>query len=188
MKKGNIFFVIGPTASGKTVIINYILKNKKNILRAISYTTREKRPREINGIDYFFVSEEEFKNLIKQNKFIEYSKVYGNYYGTGKDSFSKIEEGYDVIKIIDYKGAKKFKNSGIKAKYFFFAPEDIETLIERLKQRGDKDIEERIKVYKEEMKFKKECDYYIDTSGSSDSDIAKRSNELIKIIDNIDTT
>src|SRR3989338_11140426 len=109
MKKGNIFFVIGPTASGKTVIINYILKNKKNILRAISYTTREKRPREINGIDYFFVSEEEFKNLIKQNKFIEYSKVYGNYYGTGKDSFSNIAERSDLRTIKENQDDTKLK-------------------------------------------------------------------------------
>ncbi len=183
MKKGKIFFVIGPTAAGKTVIVNYILTNRPKTTRAVSYTTREKREGEVNAKDYFFVTKKEFKKLIKDNKFIEYSEVYGNLYGTTKESFKAIEKGYDVIKIIDFQGAKKFKESGIEAIYLFFAPKDIATLRQRLEKRGDKDIDERLKVYQEELRFKKECDYYIDTSGIENSDIKNCAIKVMKIID-----
>lgn len=183
--KGKIFFVIGPTASGKTSIVNYILNHRKNTLRAVSYTTREKRNDEINGKDYFFVAKEEFLKLIKKRKFIEHSKVYGNYYGTSKYSFSKINEGFDVIKIIDYKGAKKFKKSKINIVYLFFTPKDIKILEERLKNRGDKDIKERLKQYKKEIEFKKECDYYIDTSGNKDLEIENCAKKVIGIMNRL---
>ncbi len=185
MKKENIFFIIGPTTAGKTVIVNYILKHRKNTVRAVSYTTRGKRSNEINEKDYLFVSKEEFNKLIKENRFIEHSEVYGHLYGTTKDSFKAIEEGNDVIKIIDYQGAKKFKSSGIKAVYIFFAPKSIEVLKERLKRRGDTDIKERLKVYKEELKFKDECDYFIDTTGNTNKDIEKCAKEVMEIIDSL---
>lgn len=183
MKRGNIFFIIGPTAAGKTVIVNYILKHRPRTSRAISYTTREKRKGEVNGRDYFFVTEKQFKNLVKKKKFIEYSKVYGCWYGTSEDSFKKTKDDYDVIKIIDYKGAKKFKKSGPKATYIFFCPKNIGVLKKRLKERGDTDIKERLKEYKKELEFRKECDYYIDTTGFTHKDIERNSRELMSIMD-----
>lgn len=183
MKEGKIFFIVGPTAAGKTVIINKVLQNRPNTVRAISYTTREKRPDEINGKDYFFIEKEEFRKLLEHEKFIEYSEVYGHLYGTTDESFKPIEEGKDVIKIIDYQGAKKFKYYGIKAVYIFFAPKEINTLKERLIKRGDKDIKDRLNVYKEELKFKEECHYFVDTSGTTEGDIEKCANIVISILD-----
>lgn len=182
MEKGKIFFIVGPTAAGKTAIINEVLKIRPNTVRAISYTTREKRPNEVNGKDYFFVTKEEFRKLEEEEKFIEYSEVYGCLYGTTEESFSSTEQGYDVIKIIDCQGAKKFKRHGLQAIYLFFAPKDIKILKERLKKRGDKDIKERLKVYKEELKFKDECNYYVNTSGSTEEDIKDRAAEVISIM------
>src|SRR3989344_1057562 len=168
VKKGKIFFIVGPTAAGKTVIINEVLKNRPNTVRAISCTTREKRPDETHNKDYFFMSKEEFRRLLEEEKFIEYSEVYGHLYGTTEDSFKPIEEGKDVVKIIDYQGAKKFKDHGINAVYVFFAPKDIEVLKTRLENRGDKDINARLEAYEEELKFKDQCHHYLDTSGTTE--------------------
>ncbi len=182
MKRGRIFFITGPTAAGKTIIINYLLKHRAKTTKVISYTTRDKRNGEIDCKDYFFVNKKQFRILIKTKKLIEYARVYGEFYGTGRDSFKAINQGYDVIKLIDYKGAKKFKKLIPDAIFLFFAPKNINTLKKRLKERGDQDIKARLKVYKKELQFKKECDYYIDTSGNTNEDIKSKALEVIKIM------
>src|SRR3989344_7837977 len=144
MKKGKIFLIVGPSCSGKTVIVDYILKHRPNTVRAISFTTREPRHGEKDKIDFFFVSENQFNQMIKENKFIEYTNVYGNWYGTAEDSFKPTDSGKDVVKIIDYQGALKIKKLRILNVSFFFCPKDKETLRRRIKERGDKDVDERL--------------------------------------------
>ncbi len=183
MKRGSIFFITGPTGSGKTVISDYILQHRKDTVRAISYTTRKKRETEINNKDYFFITKKELKKMIKENKLIEYSEVYGNLYGTSVESFNPVKKGYDVIKVLDVQGAKKFKYSKINAKYFFFCPKDKKVLDKRLTERGDKDKEKRLSFYEEEIKFQKEANYQIDTSGTTEEDIESCAKEVIGIMD-----
>ncbi|MBS3167717.1 guanylate kinase [Candidatus Woesearchaeota archaeon] len=185
MRKGKIFFFIGPSGAGKTVISEYILKNRKNTVPAISSTTREKRPNEINGKDMNFLTKEEFKEAIKLNKMVEYAEVFGNYYGTSIDSFNPIKKGKDVIKIIEIQGAKTIKKKEIKATYFFLCPINLETLKERLEKRKDKDIELRMSQVQEFLNFKKEVDYIINTDGKTEKDIERCALEIMKIMDNI---
>lgn len=181
MKKGNLFLIIGPSCSGKTVIVDYILKHRPNTVKAISFTTRQPRPEEKDKVDYFFISENKFKDMIKNNKFIEYAEVYGNFYGTTKDSFNNINEGKGVIKIIDVHGALKIKYLGISHISFFFCPKDKETLRIRIQDRGDKDVDERLSHFKEELSFKDNFDYYIDTSGYENR-IREHALKVIKIM------
>ncbi len=109
MKNGNIFLITGPSCSGKTVIADYILKHRENTVKAVSFTTRSRRPNEKEKIDYFFVSKKKFMEMVNDNEFIEFAEVYGNFYGTHRDSFKAINEGKDIIKIIDIHGALKIK-------------------------------------------------------------------------------
>jgi len=184
MKKGNIFIITGTSGSGKTVISEYILKHRQNTVRAVSVTTRQPRPNEIDKMDYFFVSQEEFQNMIKENKLIEYANVYGNLYGTTIESFNKINENKDVVKVIDVQGALKIKELNIKHTSFFFHPLDRALLIKRLEERKELDINKRIVESDKELKHKNKFDYFIDTSGD-ESAIEKNALKVIEIMNSI---
>ncbi|HLC85873.1 MAG TPA: guanylate kinase [Candidatus Nanoarchaeia archaeon] len=181
MKRGKLFLIIGPSCAGKTVIVDYVLKHRPHTVKAISFTTRDQRPGEKDKVDYFFVSEDKFKDLVKKDKFIEHANVYGHLYGTTEDSFSPINEGKDVIKIIDYQGALKIKKLKIPNVSFFFCPKDEDVLRKRIIERGDKDVEERLSYFEEELKHKKDFDYYIDTSGVDDH-IKEHALQVMKIM------
>lgn len=159
-----IIVISGPSGSGKSTIVS-ILK-KENFYYSISVTTRKKRESEIHGKDYFFVSEKEFKDMIKEGKFLEYAKVYGNYYGTPKDNVLKaLKEKKDVILDLDTKGSlnvkKIFKDDAI---LIFIITDSIDTLKERLIKRqteSKEEFERRINAVKKEIKDGKKFDYII---------------------------
>lgn len=178
MSKGKLILIIGPTCSGKTVITNYILQNRKNTFRAISYTTRSPRVNEKNNIDYFFVSKDKFNDMINNNEFIEYTEVHGNLYGTTKDSFNLVNENKDVIKIIDYKGALKIIDLGIKCISIFLCPRNKDIAIKRIKERGDKDVISRLKSFDDEILHKNDFDYLIYNDDSED--IVSLADKIIK--------
>ncbi len=178
MSKGKLILIIGPTCSGKTVITNYILQNRKNTFRAISFTNRSPRPDEKNNVDYHFISTDEFKDMINNNEFIEFTNVHGNLYGTTKDSFNLVNENKDVIKIIDYKGAHKIIDLGISCISIFLCPKDKETAIKRIKDRGDKDVISRLKSFDDEMLHKDDFDYLIYNDDSED--IVSLADKIIK--------
>ncbi|HIH26366.1 guanylate kinase [Candidatus Woesearchaeota archaeon] len=181
MKNGKLILIIGPTCSGKTVITNYILHNRKNTSRAVSYTTRSPRDSEKNNIDYHFISSDRFNEMINNDEFIEYENVHGNLYGTTKDSFNLINKGKDVIKIIDYKGALKIISLGIKCTSIFICPKDKDIAIKRIKDRGDNDVISRLKSFDDEMLHKNDFDYLIYNDDSTDINFII--NKVIKIID-----
>ena len=148
--KGTIFIVSSPSGCGKTTIIRKFLEKHKNFYFSISHTTRPKRPREINGKDYFFVTKKEFKQMIKDQKFLEWAIVHNEYYGTSKEKvLEKINKGINVILDIDIQGAKKIiENKTLKGydivKIFIFPP-SYEELKKRILKRGQ-DTEESIKI------------------------------------------
>ena len=187
MSIGKIFIITGPSCAGKTSVSERILASRSNTKRAVSITTRHKRDNEINGRDYFFVSIDEFKKMILEDKFIEFAEVYGNYYGTTKESFNQINEGFDVIKDIDVQGALKIKELNIHATFFFLVPKEEVILFSRMKsERGDYNT--RLEAYYNEIKFKDNFDYYIDTSGNNEeNNIEGCANKVKKIIDYIPT-
>ena len=111
-KEHGLFIVVsGPSGSGKSSVENLLFERRKNIVMSISDTTRKPRVNEVNGVDYNFISKEEFEKNIKDNKYIEYAKVFnGNYYGTPIEFINKkLKEGIDVLVEIDIEGAKQIK-------------------------------------------------------------------------------
>jgi len=102
--RGTIYVVSGPSGAGKTSILKEVLKKIPNLTFSVSYTTRPKRPGEIDGEDYFFVSKEKFVELVNSGEFLEWAEVHGNLYGTSKSFVeSKIEKGINIILILMFK-------------------------------------------------------------------------------------
>jgi len=165
--KVNLIVISGPSGVGKTTIIRNILQDtelKDKIMFSVSHTTREKREGEVDGQDYFFVSEEEFKRMIEKDEFIEWAKVHGHLYGT---SYKNIElaqkSGKLLILDIDVQGAEKIREKmRDSAIFIFIKPPSIEELKRRLVSRGDtKDIELRINNFRKELEYEEKFDLSI---------------------------
>ena len=133
--KGKLIIVSGPSGSGKSTVTK-IVKERLNIPLSISATTRKPRDGEIEGKDYYFLTEEEFKKRIEKDEFYEYANVHGNYYGTLKETVEKnIEKGLNVILEIDVQGALIAKEKKKDAVLVFIRTENMEILEERLRNR-----------------------------------------------------
>ena len=166
MKKGKLIIISGPSGVGKGTIINELLKENKNLHYSISMTTRKKRENEIDNVNYYFVTPEEFKENIKNNKLIEYAEVYENlYYGTPKDKVEEnLNNGKHVILEIDVEGMNNIKKYDENAISIFIAPPSLEELESRLRNRKtetEEKINERIKKAEYELEQKKYYDYII---------------------------
>lgn len=160
--KGRVFVVSGPSGAGKTSIVKRFLEKDSNSIFSVSYTTRERREGEEDGKDYHFVSEEEFRKMIEEGLFLEWEEVHGHLYGTPKkDVIDALNGGRDVILDVDVKGALKIKENLEDAVLIFIEPPDIEELRRRLRKRGEKEIEMRLKRAFEELKAKEKFDYVI---------------------------
>ena len=165
MKKAKLIVISGPSGVGKGTIIKNLLKSEKHKL-AISMTTRPIRDGEKNGIDYYFVSKNEFKKNIKNNSFVEYAEVYKDiYYGTLKSEVEKIlKNNTNVILEIDIEGALNIKKIYKDAVLIFIEPPSIEELEKRLRERKteqEEKIIERINKAHDELKMKDKYDYIV---------------------------
>lgn len=158
--KGLLIVVSGPSGAGKDTICQKLIKENSNIWMSVSMTTRKPRPLEKDGVDYFFVSSEEFENKINDNTFLEYASYNDNYYGTPKDKVEeKLNEGKDVILVIDINGAINIKKIIPSALFIFIMPPDMETLKNRLIGRKteskDKVVQRFMTAYNEVNNYKK---------------------------------
>lgn len=155
MEKGRLIIISGPSGSGKTTICNRLLRLLPNMEYSVSFTTRSPRDREKNGIDYFFISKEEFQRRIKKGSFLEYARVFDNYYGTSKDwVIERIHQGKDILLSIDVQGAAQIKKNFPKAILIFLILPSLKVLEERLRRRATdhpEEIEKRLEKAKEEM-------------------------------------
>ena len=165
-RQGMMFVLSSPSGAGKTTLTKKLAANNTNFTISISHTTREPRPNEINGKDYYFINKEEFNSLIKGNNFFEYANIFDNYYGTLKDPVLKfLSLGKDVLFDIDWQGTQqlqKIKNLSIVA--FFILPPNIQVLKNRLALRHkgqEKLIEQRMKKFNEEVSHWNEYDYVV---------------------------
>lgn len=161
-KRGNLIIISGPTCAGKDTVIKELLKKRENTVCPISYTSRKIRKGEVNGVDYYFITREEFERKIENNDFLEYAKVrYGEYFGTPKKELEELlSNGKDVILEIDVQGASQVKKLFPETILIFILAPSMEELKRRIKQRGaEKNIEEVIDcfktAYKEIQKIKK---------------------------------
>ena len=153
---GIMVILSSPSGAGKTTLVNLLSKNN-NFEISISHTTRKPRPNESSGKDYYFVSDQEFKRLIKNEEFLEYAKVFNNYYGTTRTPvIDKLNKGKNVLFDIDWQGADQIKNKNLDFKLitFFILPPSKEILYERLSNRDMKDkliAEERMKQFERDV-------------------------------------
>ena len=179
--KGKLIIVSGPSGSGKSTVTK-IVKDKLNIPLSISATTRNPRDGEIDGKDYFFLSEEEFKNKIANDEFYEYAEVHGNYYGTLKKTVEEnLDKGLNVILEIDVQGALIAKEKKKDAVLVFFRTKDMDILEKRLRDRktdSEEVIQTRLKNAETELKYEDKYYYTIINENLDDS-----IQELIDIIE-----
>ena len=155
-----------PSGAGKTTITKKISQKYPNVKISISHTTRKPRSNEIDGVDYHFINEENFKKLVKANNFYEYAKIFDNYYGTSKDSVKKLhKENYDVVFDIDWQGTKqlsKFKN--LKLVKIYLITHDKNELKKRLLNRDENtevEIKKRLDSFDEDIKHWNDYDYIL---------------------------
>ena len=155
-KDGVMVVLSSPSGAGKTTLAS-MLSKLDNFEVSISHTTRQPRPTEINEKDYYFVNETEFKRLIKNEEFLEYAKVFNNYYGTTRTPvINELDNGKNVLFDIDWQGADQIKNKKLDYKLitFFILPPSKEVLFERLSSRDMKDkliVEERMKQFSHDV-------------------------------------
>tara|TARA_Y100001960_G_scaffold71355_1_gene75621 strand:+ start:1256 stop:1834 length:579 start_codon:yes stop_codon:yes gene_type:complete len=163
----NIMVILSsPSGAGKTTISKKIQQKFQNFKISVSHTTRKPRANEVEGIDYYFINENNFKDKIKKNEFYEYAKIFGNYYGTSKESvLNLLKNKNDVLFDIDWQGTQqlsKFKELNLLK--IFILPPSKEELKKRLVQRNqDKPqvVEERLKAYDTDSAHKKDYDFVV---------------------------
>nr|MDE5553487.1 guanylate kinase [Malacoplasma sp.] len=167
-KKGRIIIISGPSGVGKKTIIDQVINDKNlNLVYSISMTTRQPRTGEKNGVDYFFVSDEEFKKSIENNELLEWAEFANNKYGTPLSNLrNKTKEGKNVILEIEVQGASNVKRILKRDEFIsiFIIPPSIKELKKRLQKRNTenrKKIRVRIKRAKKEMKLMNEYDYIV---------------------------
>lgn len=158
--------IAGPTAVGKGTVVNYIRSNFPNIHVSISATTRAPRPGEVDGVNYFFLSHEEFDQLVESGQMLEHATIHGsNKYGTPKEPVVQaLRDGLDVILEIDIQGARQVKAAMPDAQTIFIAPPNWDELVNRLAKRGTESPEEqsrRLETAKSELASQAEFDHVV---------------------------
>jgi len=183
MNKNNAKLIIftGPSGVGKgTILTDFFKKTDNNIVYSISNTTRNPRDGEINGMHYFFISMQEFENLIKENAFLEYANYSGNYYGTSKKFVEeKLKEGKSVLLEIELQGALQVMEKCPSAVTIFIKPPSFEELEKRLRGRhseSEEAIQKRLLAAREELKNANKFHYVIENKI-----VEEAVDELIKI-------
>jgi guanylate kinase len=166
-RRESIFFVVtGPSGVGKTTVMERLLEGDDRLTYSISHTTREARPDETHGEDYYFVGESEFENLQEKDGFLEWAEIYGDYYGTSRQEVAKIrKKGLDPFLDIDVQGAAQLRNDPeLEAVFIFLAPPSLEELKRRITGRGaesSETIRKRLRVAEEEINRIREFDYLV---------------------------
>jgi len=165
-KKGMMFVLSSPSGVGKTTLTKKLAENNSQFAISISHTTRKPRPNEIDGKDYYFVTQEEFDALIKKNDFYEFANIFDNNYGTHKETVIKLlSQGKDVLFDIDWQGTlqlKKIRDLNIVC--IFILPPNINVLRDRLlnRHKGQEElIEKRMNKFNEELSHWNEYNYVV---------------------------
>lgn len=181
----SIVVISGPSGCGKDTVVKKILSMDERFILSVSATTRQRRPIETDGIDYIFLSKEEFETKLADNEFLEYTNYCDNYYGTLKKQIEdKVNAGKVVVLVIEVEGAQNVKKEYPDCLTIFLAPPSLEELERRLKNRGTEDenkIKQRLFKAKEELGFQSSYDYIVENNN-----IEECAQSIINIFDNRD--
>jgi len=163
-KKGLLFVMSAPAGTGKTTLMQMLTREFPQVIQSISYCSRKPRSNEKDGVDYHFITEKEFEKKIKTADFLEYVRLYNDYYGTDKKWVEKqLSLGNHVFLVIDTQGAMKLKGC-VNAIFIFIKPPSLEVLQERISKRSTdspESIQKRMAWAEKELPFAKEYDYLI---------------------------
>ena len=161
----NIMVILSsPSGVGKTTLTKKIQQKYQSFKISVSHTTRQPRSNEVDGVDYFFVSKDEFKDLIKKNKFYEYAKIFENYYGTLKESVDRLILKNDILFDIDWQGTKqlsKFINLNLIKIYLITDKKELKQRLIKRNQNSEEELEKRLKAYDEDITHWSDYDYVI---------------------------
>ena len=165
MKKGNLIVISGPSGAGKGTICKALFEREDNLYISVSATTRSPREGEVDGVNYYFLTQEEFKKKVDNNEFLEWAEVHGNYYGTPKFNVEEmINEGKNIILEIDVQGALNVKKNCEDGVFIFILPPSMEELKRRIIARGSETPESLIKRFKtayEEINYISKYNYAV---------------------------
>jgi guanylate kinase len=160
-----VFIISAPSGSGKSTLVHQLLKTVPNLVFSISYTTRQPRPTETNGVDYIFISRKDFEERLSRGEFLEYAEVFGNYYGTNRETFeSATHQGKDLVLDIDVQGARQLKVAIPQAISIFVLPPSRDVLEQRLRSRSqdsEEVIQRRLRGAAEEVQNYTQYDFVL---------------------------
>ncbi|WP_278398849.1 guanylate kinase [Stutzerimonas kunmingensis] len=162
---GTLYIVSAPSGAGKTSLVKALVDAQPQVRVSVSHTTRTMRPGEVDGVNYHFVSREDFLARLERNEFLEHAEVFGNLYGTSQRWLEDtLAEGFDLILEIDWQGAQQVRRLMPQAKSIFILPPTQEALRQRLNNRGqdsDEIIDKRMREAVSEMSHYVEYDYLV---------------------------
>ncbi len=165
MAKGKLVIVTAPSGAGKTTLVSALVNHDEQLCVSVSHTTRPKRPNELDGVNYHFITEEAFLGMLQDGDFLESAEVYGHRYGTSQSWVNdRLAEGLNVILEIDWQGAAQVRNLYPDACSIFILPPSLETLTQRLHERAQDDedtIEDRMKEARSVIQHVCEADYVV---------------------------
>jgi guanylate kinase len=160
-----VFIISAPSGSGKSTLVHRLLKTVPNLVFSISYTTRPPRPTETDGVDYIFISRKDFEARLARGEFLEYAEVFGNYYGTNRETFeSATHQGKDLVLDIDVQGARQLKVAIPQAISIFVLPPSKDVLEQRLRSRSEDSeevIQRRLRGAAEEVQNYTQYDFVL---------------------------
>jgi guanylate kinase len=161
----SVFIISAPSGSGKSTLVHRLLATVQGLTFSISYTTRPPRPGETNGVDYNFITRPDFEVRLERGEFLEYAEVFGNYYGTNRETFEHaVQQGHDLVLDIDVQGARQLKVAIPEAVSIFVLPPSREVLEQRLRARSqdsEEVIRRRLRGAAEEVRNYTQYDYVL---------------------------
>lgn len=186
-KKGTLVLFSGPSGVGKDTVLEVVLNKNRDLQKSISLTTRDIRENEMDGKDYYFITQSAFDEMVKNNEVLEFAQYGKNFYGTPKAPIDKwLSEGKTIILKIEVQGAKKIKELYPDAVGIFIMPPSMEELEKRLRLRGtesEDDIKRRLDIAKNEMEKSVDYDYLV-----VNDEIDLASDNVLNIVKTLDFT
>jgi guanylate kinase len=164
-RRGRLFVIAAPSGAGKTSLVRALMDRDPSLRFSISYTTRQKRPNEVEGRDYFFVSRDAFQAMVERGEFLEHARVFDNFYGTARSQVeASLGQGQDLILEIDWQGAQQIRRAMPECTSIFILPPTRAELERRLRSRAtdsDEVIQRRLRDAAADMTHWREFDHVI---------------------------